>query len=101
MTDEETEEAKIGKADREIRRKDGLEGPADSPEIGNLAPALAPGEKRDDHRNHRPVAELQRERLLPDEQVMPEKENGVTDVVRDQHDRETNRDREIDPLRVR
>ncbi len=79
---EETEGADIGKGNLEIGREDGLKGSADSPEVGNFRPAGTVGKQGDDSRNHRPIAKLKRQRLLPMQELVSPEINRIAQIIR-------------------
>ncbi len=101
VADEKADRADIGEIDLKIGREEGLEGAADSPEVGNLGPAVPSREQGDDDRHHCPIAKLKRQGEFPKKELVLPEVSGVADVVRGQHESETDRDRAIEALRVR
>src|SRR5438067_11349200 len=88
MRDEKGEEANIGKGVLQIRGENGLQRPADSPEVGDFQPALAPGEQRHQDSDHGPIAELKGKRSLPLQSGRDREINFVADIVEQEETRE-------------
>ncbi len=81
MSDEETDEANIGKTVTQIRSKDRLQRSSDSPKVGDFKPAAIASPKSDDDDPHRPIAQLQRQHPVPSRDSKVSSDDEVRDVI--------------------
>ena len=85
---EKAEEANVGKPEAEIRCQNCLQGSTDSPEISDLEPTLASAQHRNDHDYHSPIAQLQRQHLLPaDNPAVKTHKNQIRRVIQNEQNR--------------
>src|SRR5689334_12183196 len=100
MGDKKTDHAKIRKVELEIGSENRLKSPTDSPKIGNFHPSLASPEQRNDDCDHRPIAELKRQRLFPIEHFMFPEVSREAEVIDQQKDAQADTYRSINPMRT-
>src|SRR6266568_8820822 len=100
MRYEKTEETKIRKAEAKIWREHGLERPADSPKICDLEPALISTPHRHDHHDHSPIAELERQHLLPAHDADVANKNQIDSVIQHKQGRERCYDHALETARL-
>lgn len=100
MTDEKADETDIRKTDLQVGREDGLKGPADSPKVGDFRPTWPACEQGDNNGEHRPIAKLEGERMLPDKKMLRPKIDPIPDIVRKEEQAEADRDRPVDAPRA-
>src|SRR3954470_8229066 len=89
MIDEKREEAVVRESELQVWREHSLKRAADCPEVNDLEPARSSTvPARDDHRDHRPVAKLKRQRLLPGDGTGDACANSVADEIQCEQQRD-------------
>src|SRR5205814_10317983 len=88
VRNEKTKESEIWETVGQIRGQDRLHRPADSPKIGDLEPARPACPHCDDDYNHRPIAKLEWEKLLPADSAELPYQTEVDEVIHHQRKRE-------------
>ena len=82
VRDKKSQETNIGEGELQIRSQNRLQSPAYSPKISDLKPPFPAGQQGDDDRDHRPIAELKGQRLLPGQPDRQSEVNFVTEIVK-------------------
>src|SRR5438477_8184364 len=100
MGDEKTDETQIRKPKRQVWRNNGLQSSPDSPEISNFEPATIPVPKRDDDHDHRPIAELQRQRFGPGGDAEVSRDNQIANIIDQQQGGDGKADRALEEARL-
>src|SRR5215510_12826991 len=76
-----TDEPPVWKPIAQVRRKDGLQRAANSPEISNLEPALVSAPHRNDHHDDAPIAHLHWQHLPPIHDALTPDKDQISKIV--------------------
>src|SRR6266550_8458935 len=99
MRSKKADESPIWKSKSQIGSEHGLQRATNSPKIGHLEPALTSSPRRHDYDNHSPIAQLQRQHLLPAHDAVTAHKNQIGDIVQDEHCGEKNNNRPFNSWR--
>ena len=100
VRDEETDKAQIREPVTQVRGDDGLERPADAPEVGHFKPAPPAGPHGHDDDEHGPVAELQGQGLRPCDRAEAPDEHNIREIIEQEQAAQRERDRALHPART-